>query len=179
MVDYLSRQEVIDPQMIESLTQRSVAVGQNRIDEQIVDSEVRGVSYWERATISPYAKAQHYSNSGFTTSRLTANIGVSATLPLFSGTKSRRAEVPARSSLAANATVSTTTSVSLLIESCAMQLNKNLEQLIAASRLEVLYGEQIKIARQAYDNDQLATTSVSLRCSRQPSSLLATARHSK
>ncbi len=159
--DYLSSQQFISDKDIESLSLSSAEVEQSKLNEKILCSEIDGVSYWDGATVSPYAKAQHYSDTGFSTSRMTANIGVSATLPIFSGTKSRRAEVQARSSLAANKTLSTSMSVSILIEDCAVQLNKNLERLETTAKLEELYKEQIKNAREAYEQKQLTMRELS------------------
>ncbi len=159
--DYLSSQQSISDKDIESLALSSAEVEQSKLNEKILGNEIEGVSYWDGARVSPYAKAQHYSDNGFATSRMTANIGVSVTLPILSGTKSRLAEVQARSSLAANKTLSTSMSVSILIEDCAVQLNKNMERLETIAKLEELYKEHIKNARKAYEQKQLTMRELS------------------
>lgn len=153
--EYLSTQVRISDKDVELLTQGSLAVEQSKLDEQIVSNQVADISYWDEVSLSPYLKAQHYSNTGFTTSRMTANIGVTATLPLFSGTKNRRTEAQVRSILASNSTSTTTTSVGLTISETATELNKNLERLQSAEKLEELYSEQIATAREAYQHKQL------------------------
>ncbi len=154
--EYLSTQVRISDKDVELLTQSSLAVEQSKLDEQIVSNQVADISYWDEVSLSPYLKAQHYSNAGFTTSRVTANIGITATLPIFSGTKNRRTEVQARSILASNSTSATTTSVGLSISENVSELNKNLERLKSAEKLEELYREQIATAREAYQHKQLS-----------------------
>ncbi len=152
---YLEAQTRIEQQMVESLTQGSISLKQSRLNEQVVEHEAGSVRIWDRASLAPYAKAQHYSDTGFSASRVTAHLGVSATLPLFSGVKNRRAEVEARSTLAAKATQRGELSQSQQIGECASQLNRNLERLKSSVMLEELYREQIKVARDAYLHKQL------------------------
>lgn len=155
ITDYLNMQVVIDQQMVEILAVNSMRVEDSKLDEQIVKSEADAVSYWKEASVSPYAKAQHYSDTGFGTSRMTANLGVAANLPLFSGIKSKRAEVIARSSLASNSTNSTIKTLTFLIDETVTQLNKNLEKLTASANLEKLYRDQINEAYRIYGQKQL------------------------
>lgn len=158
LTEYILLQAPITEQDVELLAQNSTAVEQSKLKEEIIKNEVKGVNYWDEVSVSPYVKAQHYSDAKFTTSRKTANIGVSATLPILSGTKSKRNAVQARSTIAANSTSTTKTSVSLLINESAMQLNKNLERLKAAEKLEKLYKEQIKIAYESYKFKKLTVS---------------------
>lgn len=153
--DYLTMQVMVDARMIEELAIGSAAVESRRIDEQLTHNEASNVSYWKGVSVSPYAKAQHYSDIAFAESRVTANVGVSATFPLFSGTKSRRAEVQARSTLASNATASAATATTMVIEETARELNKNLALLTAAAKLEKIYLDQILKAQEAYTHKQV------------------------
>lgn len=153
--EYLSKQVDIDENMVNELVESSTEVESSKIDQKIISNEIEKINYWKGVTIAPYAKAQHYSNTYFTTSRITANLGISATLPLFTGTKSRRAEVQARENIAINTTDRVASSLAININDLALRLNRNLEQLDVAIRLERLSREKIKLAELAYKEQQL------------------------
>lgn len=158
---YMSMQVVINQQMTSSIVESSAALEQSRLEEKIISNEQQTMDYWQKVSIAPYVKAQNYSNAGFSSSRITTNIGVSATLPIASGNKSKRKEVQARSSLASQATRNVSKSLSLSINEIALELNKNLEKLSSSIEIEQLYIQQIKIAQKAYSQKQLTMQELS------------------
>ncbi len=153
--DYAAMQKRLDDQAIETLVEQSSALESRVIDEKLLSNEIEQKKYWKSIKVSPYAKAQQYSDAYFESSRTTANIGVTATLPIFSGNKSRKAELLSESKLASNATLREGKTLRMKIGEVALLLNRNLEELNASILLEQLYRQQIELAEEAYSYKQL------------------------
>lgn len=154
--EYTSKQQQIDQLSIESMVANNASVESSRINEELLSNEAEETVYWREVSVSPYVKAQNYSNTSFASSRLTANIGVSATLPIMSGTKSRRTEIKSQKALVENRSSMMASSLRIDIEEIAAQLNRNLEQLMSMAYMERLCHERIKTAEYAYLHKQLS-----------------------
>ncbi|MFR9531514.1 MAG: hypothetical protein SNH05_09145, partial [Rikenellaceae bacterium] len=152
---YIAKQERIDASAIEALAEQSTLLESKRIDEELLQGEIRQMQYWKSIKVSPYVKAQHYSDAYFSDSRITANIGVTAILPILSGHKNQRAELQSQSKLVSNATERTNSALRIDIGDVAMQLNRNLEELNAMLMLEQLTRKQIELAQESYSRKQL------------------------
>ncbi len=154
---YLSMQFIIEEFMIDSLLSKNYILAEKELEIQIVESEEDNISYWSLATVSPYVRAQHYSGEDlFNRYRTTANIGITATLPLFTGIKSKKSEVAARAILQRNSTKMLATSIRSDLEEEIVYLNKNYKELFVAIKLREINLLKIKQAYLAYNRKQLS-----------------------
>lgn len=157
---YISAQESLDGSAIEALAEQSTTIESRRIDEELLIAKADEMKYWKRVTVSPYVKAQHYSDTYFAESRITANIGVTATLPILSGRKNQQAELQVQSKLLSNATEQRRSSLRIDIGDVAMELNRNIEELNAMLLLEQLTRKQIELSHESYSHKQLTMQEV-------------------
>lgn len=154
---YLSMQFIIEEYMIDSLLSKNYILAEKELETQIVESEDDNISYWNLATVSPYVRAQHYSGEDlFNRYRTTANIGVTATLPLFTGIKSKKSEVSARALLQRNTIKMLETSIKTDLEEEIRYINNNYKDLFIAIKLRDINIQKIKQAYLAYNRKQLS-----------------------
>ncbi len=153
---YIAIQERIEASYIDALAEQSSVIQSKRIDEELLQAEIAQMKYWRTVKVSPYVRAQHYADAYFADSRVTANVGVTATLPIFSGRRSQRSELRAQSKLMNNATEQSSNAMRIDIGDVAMQLNRNLDELHATMLLEQLTRKQIELAHEAYAHKQLS-----------------------
>ncbi len=153
---YIASQERMEATAIESLVEQNSAIASKRIEEELLQAEIAQMKYWRTVKVTPYVRAQHYSDAYFRASRVTANVGVNATLPIFSGRRSKRAELQAKSMMINSANERESSALRIDISDVAMQLNRNLDDLNTMLMLEHLTRRQIELARESYSRKQMS-----------------------
>ncbi len=153
---YIVSQERIEASEIDTLVEHSSEIESKRIEQELLQHDIDQMKYWRTVKVSPYVRAQQYSAAKFADSRLTANVGVTATLPILSGRRSQREELRVQSKLESNAMERSSSAKRIDIADVAMQLNRNLEELNTMQMLEQLTRKQIALAHESYSRKQLS-----------------------
>ncbi len=153
---YIASQQMVDALAIDTLVEQSAVIESKRIDQELLQDEIDQMKYWRTVKVSPYVRAQHYSSAKFTDSRVTANVGVTATLPIFSGRRSQRAELRAQSTMESYQVEQVGSAIRIDIAEVTMDLNRNLEDLNTMQMLEQLTRKQIELAHESYSRRQLS-----------------------
>ncbi|MFI3239187.1 MAG: TolC family protein [Bacteroidales bacterium] len=152
--DYLSMQMEITDAMLDELIADNHIITGCEIESELLANQADGISYWDDATLSPYAKVVHYSGWNFVTeSRVNAHVGVSVTLPIYSGNKQKREAVLAKANLLESITQQRTIAIKCELGEVAHDLNKNYQLLKVAIEMQQIYRNKINVAKQMYVMD--------------------------
>lgn len=159
---YISHQSLYVGDEYDSLINENNYIRQNRLDQELTLNEAKGISYWKELEVSPFIRVYNYLDES-TNRKNAGKLGVTASLPIFTNTRSKRNEALSRCKLLTNEEQVIRKDISHQIAYLIQQLNENFEtlnQLIESSRY---YSDSCALAAEYYKDRTMTIEELSQR----------------
>lgn len=91
---YINEQQYIPNRVIDLAIATYPTMERAAVEREILQTQLRGNSYWSQTTIAPYIRSTYYGDRPIgNDNRLSASVGINVTLPIFSGAKATRSSL--------------------------------------------------------------------------------------
>ena len=160
VTQYMLAQFSISPSIVDSIVNNHPFIETLENESRLIANEENTVSYWDDVRIAPYLKAQYYDKPSSTGDQISANVGITMSIPLSSQAKAQKNEVNYRQKLYEEVINSEKRNIKEMLLVVIHDLNVNFESLASIIEAENYYRKRVMDIRKLYEADKTSIQSL-------------------